>query len=98
MYAKRAKIHAREVKGFFANLRKTAVIVLLGIYYLAPWLRWGTRQAILFDLPARQFHILGLTLWPQDFVFLSWLLIMAALLLFFATTVAGRVWCGYVCP
>ncbi|MFZ1624586.1 MAG: cytochrome c oxidase accessory protein CcoG [Gammaproteobacteria bacterium] len=98
LYAKRAKIHAREVKGFFANLRKTAVIVLLGIYYLGPWLRWGTRQAILFDLPARQFHILGLTLWPQDFVFLSWLLIMAALLLFFATTVAGRVWCGYVCP
>jgi cytochrome c oxidase accessory protein FixG len=98
LYAKRVKIHAREVKGFFAKLRNTAVIVLLGIYYIAPWLRWGTRQAILFDLPARQFHILGLTLWPQDFVFLSWLLIMAALLLFFATAVAGRVWCGYVCP
>ncbi|MDQ1302741.1 MAG: hypothetical protein QG595_724, partial [Pseudomonadota bacterium] len=98
LYARRTKIHAREVKGFFANLRNTAVVVLLGIYYLAPWLRWGTRQAILFDLPARQFHILGLTLWPQDFVFLSWLLIMAALLLFFATAVAGRVWCGYVCP
>jgi hypothetical protein len=36
LYAKRAKIHAREVKGFFAKLRNTAVIVLLGIYYIAP--------------------------------------------------------------
>ena len=98
LYAKRVKIHAREVKGFFENLRNSAVIILLGIYYVVPWLGWDGRQAVLFDLPARKFHIFGLTLWPQDFVFLSWLLIMAALLLFFATAVAGRVWCGYVCP
>ena len=98
LYAKRVKIHAREVQGLFENLRNTAVAVLLGIYYIGPWLRWDGRQAVLFDLPARQFHIFGLTLWPQDFVFLAWLLIMAALLLFFATAVAGRVWCGYACP
>ena len=95
---KRVKIHAREVEGFFENLRNTTVIVLLGGYYAGPWLRWDNRQAVLFDLPARKFHIFGLTLWPQDFFFLSWLLVMAALLLFFVTAVAGRVWCGYACP
>ena len=98
LYAARVKIHAREVAGFFEDLRTIATIGLLAIYYVLPWLRWNGRQAVLFDLPARQFHIFGLTMWPQDFIYLSWLLVMAALLLFFATSVAGRVWCGYACP
>jgi cytochrome c oxidase accessory protein FixG len=98
LYAKHEEIHAREVQGTFNRLRKTAAWSLLGFYYLLPWITWDGRQAILFDLPARKFYIFGLTMWPQDFIFLSWLLIMAALLLFLATSVAGRVWCGYVCP
>ncbi len=98
LYAKHEEIHAREVQGTFNRLRKTAAWTLLGIYYLLPWVTWDDRQAVLFDLPARKFYIFGLTLWPQDFIFLSWLLIMAALLLFLSTSVAGRVWCGYVCP
>ena len=53
---------------------------------------------MLFDLPARKFHIFGLTLWPQDFFFLTWLLVIAALSLFFFTALAGRLWCGYACP
>ena len=72
--------------------------MLLGIFYGLPWLQWNGRQAVLFDLPARKFHLFGLTLWPQDFLYLSWLLILAALTLFFVTAVAGRVWCGYACP
>ena len=98
LYAKHEKIYIREVKGFYSTLRRTAAIVLLGIYYILPWIPWQGRQAVLFDLPARQFHVFGLTLWPQDFFFLSWLLIMAALLLFLSTSLAGRVWCGYACP
>jgi cytochrome c oxidase accessory protein FixG len=72
--------------------------VLLGLFYGLPWIPWGDRQAILFDLPARQFHLFGLTLWPQDFIFLAWLLVIAALSLFFFTAVGGRLWCGYACP
>jgi cytochrome c oxidase accessory protein FixG len=63
-----------------------------------PWLRWEDRQAVLFDLPARKFHIFALTLWPQDFYFLTWLLVIAALSLFFFTALAGRLFCGYACP
>jgi hypothetical protein len=62
-----------------------------------PWIPWG-RQAVLFDLPARKFHIFALTLWPQDFYFLTWLLVIAALSLFFFTALAGRLFCGYACP
>jgi cytochrome c oxidase accessory protein FixG len=62
------------------------------------WLQWDGRQALLFDLPARKFYVFGVVLWPQDFFFLSWLLIIAALSLFFFTALSGRLWCGYACP
>jgi cytochrome c oxidase accessory protein FixG len=98
LYAKREKIYPREVHGLFARLRTLGVVGLLGIYYLTPWLRWNGSQAILLDLPARKFHIFALTLWPQDFIYLAFLLIIAGLTLFFVTALAGRVWCGYACP
>ena len=98
LYAKREKIYPREVHGLFARLRTLGVVGLLGIYYLTPWLRWDGSQAILLDLPARKFHIFSLTLWPQDFIYLASLLIIAGLTLFFVTALAGRVWCGYACP
>jgi cytochrome c oxidase accessory protein FixG len=92
------KIYPREIKGRFVNLRRAAVWALLGLFYVLPWIEWNGHQAVLFDLPGRKFHIFALTLWPQDFIFLSWLLIIAALSLFFVTAVAGRLWCGYACP
>ncbi len=98
LYKKRENIYPREVHGLFANLRVLAVVALLGIYYGLPWVNWGGRQAVLFDLPARQFHLFGITFWPQDFFFLAALLIIAALSLFFFTALAGRLWCGYACP
>jgi cytochrome c oxidase accessory protein FixG len=97
-YEAHRKVYPRDISGRFANLRISAAWALLGVFYALPWLRWNGHQAILFDLPARQFHLFSLTLWPQDFIFLTWLLIIAALSLFFFTTVAGRLWCGYACP
>ncbi len=98
LYAARQKIYPREISGRFQRWRVIAVWALLGIYYLLPWIPWGERQAVLFDLPARKFHIFALTLWPQDFYFLTWLLVIAALALFFFTALAGRLFCGYACP
>jgi len=98
LYAKRQKIYPRIVLGFFTRLKAFSGIILLGIYYIFPWIQWEGRQAVLFDLPARQFHIFGLTFWPQDFIYLSFLLIIAAMSLFFFTTLAGRLWCGFACP
>jgi cytochrome c oxidase accessory protein FixG len=68
------------------------------VFYGLPWVQWNDRQAVLFDLAERRFYVLGLVLHPQDFIYLAALLIMSALLLFFVTAVAGRVWCGYACP
>jgi cytochrome c oxidase accessory protein FixG len=98
LYLKQEKVYPREIVGRFARLRTLCVWMLLGVFYLLPWLQWGSRQAVLFDLPERKFFILGLVFWPQDFIFLTWLLIIAALALFFFTAVGGRLWCGYACP
>jgi cytochrome c oxidase accessory protein FixG len=98
LYAAQQKIYAREVSGRFARLRIASVVLLLGVFYGLPWLQWNGRQAVLFDLPARKFYIFGLTLFPQDFWLLTWLLVMAALSLFFFTALAGRLWCGFACP
>ena len=98
LYAKREKIYPREVHGLFAAFRASGVAILLGFYYIVPWLQWDERQAVLFDLPERKFYILNMVFWPQDFFYLTLLLIISALGLFFVTALAGRVWCGYACP
>ncbi len=98
LYVSEARIHPRAVDGRFQRLRMLAVWVLLGMFYAFPWLRWDDRQAVLFDLPARKFYVFGLNFWPQDFVFLAMLLIIAGMALFFFTSLAGRLWCGYACP
>ncbi len=68
------------------------------VFYGLPWLEWGQRQAVLFDLGARRFYIFGLVLYPQDFIYLTGILVISALSLFLFTAVAGRLWCGYACP
>ncbi|MDO6683226.1 MULTISPECIES: cytochrome c oxidase accessory protein CcoG [unclassified Oceanobacter] len=98
MYAKREKIYVREIIGFFQKLRTYSLWALMLGYYGTVWINWGGRQAVYFDLPARQFNIFGVTFWPQDFILLSFALIIAAFGLFTITNLAGRVWCGYTCP
>ncbi|RKZ47689.1 MAG: cytochrome c oxidase accessory protein CcoG [Gammaproteobacteria bacterium] len=98
LYEKHQKIYPREVHGLFAALRALAGAGLLGLYYVLPWLQWDDRQIILFDIPARKFHVFGATFWPQDFLILAFLLLLAAFALFFFTALAGRLWCGYACP
>ena len=98
LYAIRQIIQTRAVHGVFANWRIALVLFTQLLYYGLPWLQWDNRQAVLFDLAARKFYIFGLVFWPQDFVYLTGLLILSALSLFLFTAVAGRLWCGYACP
>ncbi|MDO8418600.1 MAG: cytochrome c oxidase accessory protein CcoG [Rubrivivax sp.] len=98
MYEKQPDIYPRSVKGWFANWRWVFVWLTQLFFYGLPWLQWSGRQAVLFDLEAQRFFILGLVLYPQDLIFLAALLVLSALALFFFTAVAGRLWCGYTCP
>ncbi|MEN8822686.1 MAG: cytochrome c oxidase accessory protein CcoG [Abyssibacter sp.] len=98
LYESAPRIHPRAVWGRFAQWRVVAMLALLGLFYVVPWIRVGGEHIVLFDLAARRFHVFGLTLVPQDLFLLTWLLILAAMTLFLFTTLAGRLWCGYACP
>ena len=98
LYRSEDKIHPRAVDGFYARWRWAFVALTQLVFYGLPWLSWGERQAVLFDLEARRFYVFGLVLYPQDFVYLTALLMISAFGLFLFTAVAGRLWCGYACP
>ena len=98
LYAAAKKIYPRSVQGVFAQWRWLFVALTQLVFYGLPWVAWGTRQAVLFDLASRRFYIFGLVLYPQDFIYLTGLLVISALSLFLFTAVAGRLWCGFTCP
>ena len=98
LYAKSKKIYPRAVNGWFAGWRWTLVWATQLVFYGLPGLQWNGRQALLFDLTARRFYLFGAVLYPQDFIYLTGLLVISALSLFLFTAVAGRLWCGYACP
>ncbi len=98
LYEVRREIYARAVSGWFARWRWALVFLTQLVFYGGPWLVWNGRQAVLFDLVARKFYIFGIVFWPQDFIYLTGLLVVSALSLFLFTAVAGRLWCGYACP
>ena len=103
LYAARKKIHPKRAEGAFRRFKWLVMAITLGIYYLAPWLRWdrgpyAPDQAILLDLANHRFYLFFIEIWPQEFFFVAGLLVMAGLGLFLVTTAVGRAWCGYTCP
>ncbi|WP_395707257.1 cytochrome c oxidase accessory protein CcoG [Casimicrobium huifangae] len=98
LYQSQKKIYAKSVTGRFANLRWLMVFVTQAIFYGLAWLPWNGRQAVLFDLGARKFYIFDWIFWPQDVLYLTFILIVSAYSLFFVTAIAGRIFCGYACP
>ncbi len=103
LFAKQKKIYPKRVWGTFRKLKWMAMVTLLAIYYGAPWLRWhrggqSPDQAILIDLNRTRAYFFGLEIWPQEVYYITGILILAAVGLFFVTSLFGRVWCGYACP
>ncbi|OSI11993.1 cytochrome c oxidase accessory protein CcoG [Neisseria canis] len=98
LYQGSKRIHPKLAKGRFANWRVVAIFATQFVFYVLPWLNVNGRQAVLFDIPDRHFYIFGLSLGTGDLIYLSGLLIVSAFGLFWWTTIAGRLWCGYACP
>jgi cytochrome c oxidase accessory protein FixG len=103
LFAKQQRIYPKQAKGWFRNLKWLAMIITLGIYYFVPFLRWdrgpnAPHQAVLIDLPNTRAYWFWFEIWPQEVYILTGILILAAVALFFVTSLLGRVWCGYFCP
>ncbi len=103
LYADHKKVYPAAVQGKFRSIKWLILVVCLLFYYFLPFLRWDRgpgypNQAILIDFPARRFYFFFIEIWPQEVYYLTGLLILAALTLFLMNAVAGRIWCGYLCP
>ncbi len=98
LYESQDKVYPRSVSGFFTQWRWAMIWLTQLFFYGVPWLEWGQRQALLFNLEAKRFYIFKLVLYPQDLIYLTAILIISALSLFLFTAIAGRLWCGYTCP
>jgi cytochrome c oxidase accessory protein FixG len=103
LYAAGKKVYPRHVEGFYRQVKWALLIATLGVYYLMPFVRWDRgpsepNQAVLVDLAHRRFYFFWIELWPQEVYYFTGLLIVAALTLFLMNAVAGRIWCGYLCP
>src|SRR5579862_1413461 len=103
LYQARKKIYPQRVGGTFRRIKWAVLLVTLGIYYGLPFVRWdrgpgAPDQAVLIDFPGRRFYFFFIEIWPQEVYYLTGLLIIAAMTLFLMNAVAGRVWCGYLCP
>ena len=98
LYESQDKVYPRSVSGFFTQWRWAMIWLTQLFFYGVPWLEWGQRQALLFNLESKRFYIFKLVLYPQDLIYLTAILIISALSLFLFTAIAGRLWCGYTCP
>jgi cytochrome c oxidase accessory protein FixG len=103
LYAARRKIYPQSVHGTFRRIKWAVLVVTLAVYYYLPFVRWNRGpdapdQAVLIDFPGRRFYFFFIEIWPQEVYFFTGLLIIAAVTLFLMNAVAGRVWCGYLCP
>ncbi|CCM78984.1 cytochrome c oxidase accessory protein CcoG [Rhizobium mesoamericanum] len=103
LYAARKKVFPKRAEGRFRRFKWLVMLVTLGIYYLAPWIRWdrgpyAPDQAILVDMASRRFFFFFVEIWPQEFYYVAGLLVMAGFGLFLVTSAVGRAWCGYACP
>lgn len=102
-YVARVKVHPKRVSGQFRSIKWTVMIATLAIYYFTPWIRWARpgdapEQAVLIDFQAQRFYFFFIEIWPQEFYYITGLLILAAFGLFLMNSIAGRIWCGYMCP
>lgn len=103
LYAPRKQIYPQAVNGRYRTIKWIVLAVTLGIYYLLPFIRWdrgpnAPDQAILADLANGRFYFFFIEIWPQEVYYITGLLVLAALALFLMNAVAGRIWCGYLCP
>ncbi|MDQ6989540.1 MAG: cytochrome c oxidase accessory protein CcoG [Mariprofundaceae bacterium] len=91
-------IHARQTSGRFRNIKWLIMSALLIPFFALPYFSWSERQAILFDIPARKFYLFDIVVWPQDLIILALLMLFCFILLFTMTAIAGRIFCGNICP
>ena len=103
LYADRQKVYPKAVSGPVRRAKWAALVLLLALYYIVPWIRWdrgpnAPNQAVLVDITNGRLFFFFFEIWPQEVYFLTGILVLGAVGLFAATSLFGRIWCGFTCP
>jgi len=88
----------RLAKGRYWNRRRWFGYALIAFFVILPHLRYAGKPPLLLDIPARQLIVMGNTFLPTDTVLLAFGMLGVFLTIMAATTLTGRVWCGWACP
>ena len=91
-------VHPLTSRGRFLSLRKWIGLGLIAFFLLAPHFTLGGKPLVFFHLAKQQFSVFGATFHPTDNVILMVLGLSVVWTVFIATSVFGRVWCGFLCP
>jgi cytochrome c oxidase accessory protein FixG len=103
LYAPRVRVYPQAVRGRVRQVKWAVLVACLAVYYLLPWVRWNRGpgvpdQAVLVDMESRRLFFFWLELWPNEIYYLTGVLVLGAIAIFAATSLAGRIWCGFTCP
>ncbi len=94
----RVFVYAARAKGYFNSLKNKIHFFLILLFLALPWIKIGGEQSLLLDIPNRRFNFFGLILWAHDAPLFFFVLAIVVFALALATTLWGRVWCGWACP
>jgi cytochrome c oxidase accessory protein FixG len=90
-----------SVKGKYRNIKTAILVLAYAVYFSLPWLTWHgddrTGQALLFDIANSRFYFFDVVIYPQDLMIFMSVMVLAAVLLFIAATLYGRIFCGFFC-
>lgn len=91
-------IYPQLAMGKLWRRRRRVAFVLASILVLLPHLKVAGKQAVLLDVAARKFTILGRTFLATDTFLLVLGMLFATISVMLITAIGGRLWCGWACP
>ncbi|MCI7765919.1 cytochrome c oxidase accessory protein CcoG [Helicobacter sp.] len=88
-----------NIKAHFYRKKRYWVYLITTIMVLCiPFIKINGNQIFLLSFDHKQLHLFGIAFDMQELYLMPFLLILLFLMIFFLTTLAGRVWCGWACP
>ncbi|TNE92381.1 MAG: cytochrome c oxidase accessory protein CcoG [Deltaproteobacteria bacterium] len=97
-HGEREWVYAQDVRGKYHTIHRISASLLHVWLFVGPWLMLDGRPLFRFELDTRRIYAFGQIFTAQDGVLIMLSALLAAVALFFFTSLFGRLWCGYTCP
>lgn len=82
----------------FTIKRYIVFIVTSILLFIIPFIRIDGKHLFLLSFDKKELHLLFTSFSTQELYLMPFILIFLFLFIFFITTLAGRIWCGWLCP